>query len=63
MEIEKLTRRIVELENELKKEKQERKIQNTRQRIEFMSAEVVDSNPYRQDFQNTNESFRDITVA
>lgn len=44
-EIESLRQRILELENELKKK--DKNAATTREKIEHMSEEVVDSNPYR----------------
>lgn len=45
-EIESLRRRIIEIENELQ-EKKDKNAAATREKIEHMSEEVVDSNPYR----------------
>lgn len=45
-EVESLRQRVVELENELR-ERKDRDATATRGRIEHMSDEVVDSNPYR----------------
>lgn len=45
-EIESLRKRIVELENELRQNK-DRDATIMRKKIEHMSDEVVDSNPYR----------------
>jgi hypothetical protein len=50
MEVEKLKSRILELENEVA----ELKGNSKRGRIEKMSAEVVDSNPYRWAETKTN---------
>lgn len=45
-EVESLRQRIIELENELG-EKKDKDAAATREKIKHMSAEVVDSNPYR----------------
>lgn len=45
-QIEELQRRIKELENKLLEE-QSKNMLSTREKIEHMSSEVVDSNPYR----------------
>ncbi|XP_070162122.1 ubiquitin-like modifier-activating enzyme 5 isoform X1 [Polyergus mexicanus] len=68
-EIESLRRRIIELENEL----QENKNKNaaaTREKIEHMSEEVVDSNPYsrlmalkRMGIVENYEKIRELTIA
>jgi len=46
-EIESLRQRVIELENELQEKKDKNVTVTTRGRIEHMSDEVVDSNPYR----------------
>lgn len=45
-EVESLRRRVAELEKQLQEEKS-KDATATREKIEHMSAEVVDSNPYR----------------
>lgn len=45
-EVESLRQRIIELENELR-EKKDKDVVATREKIKHMSEEVVDSNPYR----------------
>lgn len=45
-EVEKLQQRVKELESKLLEE-QSKNVSTTREKIEHMSSEVVDSNPYR----------------
>lgn len=66
--IEQLRDKLLELQNELEKHKDESRIQ--RQKIEKMSAEVVDSNPYsrlmalqRMGIVKDYERIREKTVA
>ncbi|XP_011687511.1 PREDICTED: ubiquitin-like modifier-activating enzyme 5 [Wasmannia auropunctata] len=68
-EIESLQQRVIELENELR-EKKDRDATLTRERIEHMSDEVVDSNPYsrlmalkRMGIVENYEKIRELTVA
>ncbi|RLU15525.1 hypothetical protein DMN91_012519 [Ooceraea biroi] len=69
-EVVSLRRRIAELENQLREKKSKDEATTMRGRIEHMSAEVVDSNPYsrlmalkRMGIVENYESIRDFSVA
>ncbi|XP_029168514.1 ubiquitin-like modifier-activating enzyme 5 [Nylanderia fulva] len=68
-EIDSLKKKIKELENELR-EKKDKDAAATREKIEHMSAEVVDSNPYsrlmalkRMGIVDNYEKIRELTIA